>query len=75
VRWLLALARHEGVLITPAHTLNVSPDEADNRFLECAEAAAAQFLITGNIKHYPREFRTTRIVTARQFVSQTKVQE
>lgn len=34
-------------------TLNVSPHKPDNRFLECAEAAEAQFLITGNKRHFP----------------------
>jgi putative PIN family toxin of toxin-antitoxin system len=72
VRWLLDLARQEGVLITPAHVLKESPDEADNRFLECAEMTAADFLVTGNIKHFPRWFKTTRIVTPQQFVALLK---
>src|SRR4051812_22532822 len=69
IRWLLDLARQEGVLIAPTHRLQESPDEADNRFLECAEAAAAHYLVTGNTKHFPREFKDTRIVTPAQFLA------
>jgi len=72
IHWLLDLARQEGVFITPTHTLQESPDETDNRFLECAEAASADYLVTGNIKHFPREFRTTRIVTPAQFLALLK---
>ena len=43
-------------------------DPDDNRFLECSEAAHAEFLITGNLKHYPKEYKNTRIVNARQFL-------
>jgi uncharacterized protein len=39
-------------------------DPDDDIFLECAEAAGAAFLVTGNLKHFPTEWRQTRIVTA-----------
>ncbi|MBV9037914.1 MAG: hypothetical protein JO182_25715 [Acidobacteriaceae bacterium] len=47
----------------------MSPHEADNRFLECVEAAQADFLITGNKRHFPAEWEGTRIVNAREFFS------
>ena len=72
VRWLLDLARKEGVLVTPNLTLKISPDESDNRFLECAEASGADYLVRGNIKDFPREFKTTKIVTPQQFMSRIK---
>lgn len=40
-------------------------DEDDNRFLECAQAAEANFLVTGNLRHYPAECGVTRMVNAR----------
>jgi predicted nucleic acid-binding protein len=46
----------------------VSPDERDNRFLECAESAGADFLVTGNRQHYPSVWKTTRIVNARELI-------
>lgn len=70
---LLALAgRAEQV--EPAVTVTVSLDEPDNRFLECAEAAHADYLITGNRRHFPERHKTTKIVTPTQFLEIVPVQ-
>ena len=45
-----------------------SPDEPDNRFLECAQAAAGHYLITGNNRDFPARWKQTEIVTPAQFV-------
>jgi uncharacterized protein len=55
-------------LVKPARTLKISPDEADNRLYECAEAARADFLVTGNCKHFPAGHRKTQIVTPRELL-------
>jgi putative PIN family toxin of toxin-antitoxin system len=52
----------------PPYRLNISPHDSDNRFLECAEAANADFLITGNLRHFPPAHGNTRIVNARTFL-------
>ena len=52
----------------PTAVLSVSEDEADNRFLECAEAADADYIVTGNQQHFPASWRGTRIISARQLV-------
>lgn len=52
-------------LVEAARTLDIAIDPDDNRFLECAEAAQADYLITGNIRHYPAEWGLTRVVNAR----------
>ena len=57
-----------GFLLTPVHRLAISPDESDNRFLECAEAASADFLVTGNKRHFPDNYGLTKIVNAREFL-------
>lgn len=46
-------------------------DPDDLIFLECAEAAAADYLVTGNRKHYPDQWKKTRIVTVREFFELT----
>jgi predicted nucleic acid-binding protein len=39
-------------------------------FLECAEAAAADYLITGNQRHFPAaSWGHLKIVTAREFLA------
>jgi putative PIN family toxin of toxin-antitoxin system len=64
----LAQIRQNSTLIVPTSTLSVSPDERDNRFLECAESAGADYLVTGNRRHFPADWKTTRIVSARELV-------
>ncbi len=54
--------------VEPTKTLSVSTDEADNRFLECAETAGADYLVTGNKQHFPDSWGRTRIINARQMV-------
>jgi uncharacterized protein len=55
------------MLVQPGRTLSVSPDESDNRFLECAEASKANYLITGNKRHFPGHWKIIAIVNAREF--------
>jgi putative PIN family toxin of toxin-antitoxin system len=61
----LSQIRQTSTLVVPSRTLRVSPDESDNRFLECAETAQADFLVKGNQRHYPEQWGKIRIVSAR----------
>ncbi len=48
---------------------DAAKDPADNVFLECALESGADFLITGNIQHFPdRKFHRTSILTPAEFV-------
>jgi putative PIN family toxin of toxin-antitoxin system len=62
----LGLMRSEGTLVSPTVRLSVSPDESDSRFLECAEAADADYAVTGNKRHFPARWKRTEIVNARE---------
>jgi len=62
---LSALSLH----VARTKKLDVSKDDSDNRFLECAEAAVAAYLVTGNLRHFPKTHYTTKIVTARQLLT------
>lgn len=55
-------------LFHPAQTLKISGHESDNRFYECAEAAQANFLVSGNLKHFKKDYKGTRVVNARQLL-------
>ncbi len=55
-------------LVEPSERLTAASDEDDNRLLECAVAAGARYLITGNLRHYPAECETTKVVNARGFL-------
>jgi putative PIN family toxin of toxin-antitoxin system len=61
----LTRLRGASIMVAPIRTLSVSSDEPDNRFLECAETAGADFLVTGNRRHFPKQWKTTRVVNAR----------
>jgi uncharacterized protein len=64
----LRLIRSHATKVDPKRPASASPDEADNRFLECAEEAHADYLITGNKRHFPTRWKNTKIVNAREFL-------
>jgi len=63
---VLEILAKVAINVEPTSGVTESRDESDNRFLECAEAAGAAYLVTGNIKHFPERYKATKIVTARQ---------
>ena len=67
VKELVDALRRVAMIVDPNQTLSISPHEPDNRFLECVEAVQADFLITGNKRHFPAEWKGTRIANAREF--------
>jgi len=68
-RKVMALLRDRSVLVTPAKAVTVCRHDPDNRFVECAEAAGAEFLVTGNKRHFPQHWKTTRVVNAREILA------
>lgn len=66
---LLKLIRKRAHSLVPARCLQVTSDPGDNIFLECADAARADYLVTGNVRHFPRFWKKTKIITSREFVS------
>jgi putative PIN family toxin of toxin-antitoxin system len=67
----LRLLRAAARIVAPYGQINVARDPSDNRFLECAEAAKADYLVTGNKRHFPKQWRQTLIVNARELVEWT----
>ena len=53
-----------------AHYSRVCPDPDDDHILECAVSAGADYLVTGNLKHFPLQYRGVRVVTARHMIEQ-----
>jgi len=66
---LLQLVKNHSYTVAPTRRLEVASDPDDNKFLECADAAGADYLVTGNQKHFPRFWRKTAIITSREFIS------
>ena len=65
---LLDLIRNRSVLVKPRIRLKVASDPDDNIFIECADAARADYLITGNRRHFPRYWKATKIISTREFI-------
>jgi putative PIN family toxin of toxin-antitoxin system len=66
---LLQLLTNRAHLVEPVRVLQVANDPGDNKFVECADAARADYLITGNAKHFPRFWKNTKVITSREFTS------
>lgn len=65
---LLAIIEAEATLVIPTERLSVSEHASDNRFYECAAAAAADYIVTGNARHFKKPYKETRILTSRQLL-------
>ena len=59
---LLQLIKSHSYTVVPTRRLHVTSDPDDNMFLECADAARADYLVTGNQKHFPRFWKKTKIM-------------
>lgn len=69
VQEFLSLIRQKGCEIHPAFTLDVCSHEPDNRFVECAVEAKADFIVTVNTDHFPKEYREISIVPPSVFLA------
>jgi hypothetical protein len=67
---LLVSLKKGALLVEPKIRITViTADPADNKFLACAHTAQADFLITGNAKHFPfKQSQATRIVSPKEFI-------
>jgi putative PIN family toxin of toxin-antitoxin system len=65
---LLRLVKNHSHIVTPSRRLEICTDPDDNVFLECADAARADYLITGNPRHFPRFWKKTKVITTREFI-------
>jgi len=72
VKEFLSTLKRRALWVVPKVSIDkVAKDPADNAFLECALEAKADFIITGNKKHFPfEEFKGSRIVSPREFISE-----
>ena len=65
---LLQLLENRAHFVAPSSSLQVTSDPTDNIFLECADAARADYLITGNQRHFPKFWKNTKIISSRELI-------
>jgi putative PIN family toxin of toxin-antitoxin system len=64
----LKAVRDAAQVVSPVEAVTACTDPDDNIFLECAQAAKADYLVTGNQRHFPERWKKARIITARELV-------
>jgi putative PIN family toxin of toxin-antitoxin system len=67
----LHLLRNRSVLVQIKNSLHVCKDPDDDKFLETAIIGDADFLVTKNLKHFPRKsFENVRILNVAAFLTE-----
>jgi uncharacterized protein len=60
--------RERSLWVRPTVAVRACADPDDDIFLECAQAARAEYVVTGNIRDFPAAWMDTEIVTPRLFL-------
>jgi putative PIN family toxin of toxin-antitoxin system len=68
IEGMLRSIRKLGHWVTPSILVDECTDPDDNMFLECAQAAAADYVVTGNLRHFPERWKKTKVVGARELI-------
>jgi len=66
---ILQFVRKRAHAVSPHLRLQVTSDPDDNIFLECADAARADYLVTGNTRHFPKFWKRAKVITSREFLA------
>src|ERR1700687_1515462 len=66
---LLQLIRNRARVVAPSRIAQITSDPADNIFVECADAARADYLVTGNQRHFPKFWKNTKIISSSEFLN------
>lgn len=66
---LLDLVKNHAQPVKSTRSIKVAKDPDDDKFLECADAARADYLLTGNRRHFPKFWKKTKVITSRELIS------
>jgi len=60
----------EATLVTPSHKINICRDPHDNKFIECAVTAGADYIVSGDEDLLTlKEYEKVKIITADAFLN------
>ena len=65
---LIRRLRTVAILVAPQRRIQVTYDPDDNKVLECAFEARADFVVTGNARDFPARYQDVRVITPRDFL-------
>jgi uncharacterized protein len=66
---LLQLIKNHAHVVAPSPLAQITSDPDDNIFIECADAARADYLVTGDQRHFPKFWKNTKIISSSEFLS------
>lgn len=69
---IVNLLRDEAELIEPTHSISAEPDPDDAPFWECADAGAADFIVTLNPTHFPQSKLTAKVIAPGQMLPSSR---
>lgn len=75
MNYALQSIRKQAYWVKPEVRVEECTDSDDNVFLECAQAAEADYLVTGNKRHFPDRWKKTKVVSARELIELLMEQE
>jgi len=65
---VLELIRQTATLVIPGERFSVASDPDDDRVIECAVEAQADYIVTGNLRHFPANVRGIVALRPRGFL-------
>jgi uncharacterized protein len=65
---LLRVLKRTVVIVTPRKRVQIATDSDDDKIIECALAGRADFIVTGNTRHFPPRFQDIQTVSPRSFI-------
>jgi putative PIN family toxin of toxin-antitoxin system len=68
-RQLLQLIKNHSRIVNPTSGIRAAKDPDDDKFLQCADAARADYLVTGNQRHFPTFWKRTKVITSQEFIT------
>jgi uncharacterized protein len=71
----LEVIRAKALWVHATEHVTACSDPDDDIFLECAVAANAEVLVTGNLRHFPASWGAIRIVTPRWMLDNLATEE
>lgn len=66
---ILDFVKDHSEFVRPLFHIYACKDPDDDKFLECAVASGADYIITGNKKDFPAKIGTTLVVSPREFLA------
>lgn len=65
---ILKILDQLAIIINIRENFAVCKDRSDNKFMDCVVNGQANYLITKNLKHFPKEFRGVKAISVGDFL-------